>query len=134
MAVELRLGEPRVYLFEPVPAPRMTKAASYSDKPGVVKFRAFCAEVRRREIELPGAFRVEFFLAMPPSWTEAHRDHARGETHNVKPDLDNLVKALMDAVFYKRKGGDSHIWCVVASKRWSEAESHFIVTPILGGL
>lgn len=118
----LELGERMTYLLEPVPAPRMTRAASWSLEPGVLRFKAFCKEVRRRKVALPVPFVVEFHLA---------GKHEPGSPHLFKPDTDNLVKGLIDAVFYGKKGGDSHVYALAARKLWSEAESHFVIWPVL---
>lgn len=123
----LELGEPRTYLLEPVPAPRMTRAAAWSTSPGVVRYKAFRDEVRRRKIELPIPFAVEFYLKMHPSWLHPE---CEGMEHKDKPDADNLLKGLIDAVYYKRKGGDSHVHSFVVTKRWS-IEGHFIIYPVL---
>lgn len=133
MNLALELGEPRVYMFAPVPAPRMTKAAAWDLRPGVLAYKAFCKEVRRREIVIDGPVRLEFFIAMPPSCDQWERDVRERRPHLSKPDCDNLVKGLFDAVFYKKQGGDSKLWAFLATKLWA-LESHFIVTPILGGL
>lgn len=122
----LELGEPRTYLLEPVPAPRMTRAAAWSTSPGVVRYKAFRDEVRRRGIELPVPFAVEFYLPIPERAVCA----CDGEPHYSKPDADNLLKGLIDAVYYKRKGGDSHVHSFVVTKRWS-LEGHFIIYPVL---
>lgn len=119
----LRLGEPMVYLFEPVPAPRMSKSSKWSLEPGVLRYKEFCKEVRRRGIELPVPFVVEFHLAGKTS--------TPGAPHLHKPDTDNLLKGLIDAVYWRKKGGDSHVYAFAARKLWSEAESHFIVWPVL---
>ena len=37
-----------------------------------------------------------------------------GAAHQQKPDIDNLTKSLLDALF----DDDSHIWDVRASKIW----------------
>lgn len=118
----LGLGARMTYLLEPVPAPRMTRSAAWSADPGVLRFKAFCREVRRRGIVLPVPFVVEFHLA---------GKREPGSPHLFKPDMDNLVKGLIDAVFWKRKGGDSHMYALAARKLWSEAESHFVVWPVL---
>lgn len=124
MRLALELGEECVYLLEPVPAPRMTRSAAWSTDPGVLRFKAFCKEVRRRKLGLPIPFVVEFHLATPI-------ESRHGLPHGFKPDTDNLVKGLIDAVFHKKKGGDSHVYALAARKLWSEAESHFIVWPVL---
>lgn len=132
-ALTLELGEPRVYMFAPVPAPRMTKAAAWDLRPGVLAYKLFCKEVRRRDIEIAGPVCLEFFIGTPASLTEHGKAVLDRQPHLSKPDCDNLVKGLFDAVFYKRKGGDSMMWAFLATKRWA-LESHFIITPIIGGL
>jgi len=121
----LDLGPEHVYLFEPVPAPRMTKSAAWSTEPGVLRFKEFCKDVRRRGVDLPVPFVVEFHL-------RTNVESREGSDHLFKPDTDNLVKGLIDAVFWKKKGGDSHMCKFAASKVWSTVESHFIVWPVLG--
>ena len=37
-----------------------------------------------------------------------------GTPHKQRPDIDNLVKALFDAVYAE----DSHLHCLYAEKRW----------------
>ena len=34
--------------------------------------------------------------------------------HRQKPDIDNLIKALLDALY----ADDSHVWKITAEKRW----------------
>ncbi len=132
----LELGAPKTYLLEPVPAPRMTRAAAWSKSPGVVRYKAFRDEVKRRGIELPVPFAVEFYLPMHKSWssltgeTKVLGAHMNGQPHYSKPDADNLLKGLIDAVYYKRKGGDAHVHSFCVTKRWS-VEGHFIVRPVL---
>jgi hypothetical protein len=120
--LRIRLGEPSVYLFEPAPAPRMSKSSAWSQAPGMLRYKAFCREARRRKIELPVPFVVEFHIAGKGE---------PGSPHLQKPDTDNLVKGLIDAVYWRKKGGDSHVYALCARKLWSEAESHFIVWPVL---
>lgn len=124
----LELGERMTYLLEPVPAPRMSRSSAWSLEPGVLRFKAFCKEVRRRGIVIPVPFVVEFHIA---GRGNTGRGHEPASPHLFKPDCDNLVKGLIDAVFYQKKGGDSHVYALAARKLWSEAESHFIVWPVL---
>lgn len=126
----LTLGTEQVCMFEPIPAPRMTKSAAWSTDPGVLRYKAFCKELRRREMTLPVPFCVEFYIGMPESWSQRERADMYLLPHCSKPDCDNLVKGLIDAVFYKKKRGDSHVWAFAASMRW-DVESHFIVWPVL---
>jgi Holliday junction resolvase RusA-like endonuclease len=52
---------------------------------------------------------------MPKSWPAAKRDRMNGKLHKQKPDLDNLLKGLLDALYRE----DSHVASVWAEKRWA---------------
>ncbi len=52
---------------------------------------------------------------MPKSWSAKKKAAHEGEPHRQKPDLDNLVKAMLDALH----DDDSHIWDGRFTKRWS---------------
>jgi Holliday junction resolvase RusA-like endonuclease len=61
---------------------------------------------------------------MPESWSRKKRALYDGQPHQQKPDLDNLVKAVLDAIY----GDDSGIWDTHSQKRWtSEAKGYFTV-------
>ena len=55
-------------------------------------------------------------LPMPASWRDDYRYAMRGLPHTKKPDLDNLLKALLDAVF----ADDAHIHEFHGSKIWGD--------------
>ena len=44
------------------------------------------------------------------------RAELNGRPHQQKPDVDNLTKSLLDALFED----DAHIWDVRVSKSWGE--------------
>lgn len=63
----------------------------------------------RREIpqfidNLPKDLSLSFFLPFPKSYSQKKRDKLRGQPHELKPDLDNLIKGFKDAF-----GSDSHV-------------------------
>ena len=95
------------YPITPVPKPRMTQSDKWKMRPAVLRYRDFCDQVRAAGIELPdyGAV-ITFVLPMPNSWSKKKRIAMHGKPHQQKPDLDNLLKALADAVHED----DSHIW------------------------
>ncbi len=80
------------------------------------KIRA-TAEVE--EFEPSGALCLDFYMPMPKSWSKKKKKEMLDRPHESKPDLDNLVKAVLDALFY-RKGGDSSVWLIDAMKRYSD--------------
>ena len=59
---------------------------------------------------------ITFGIPMPKSWSAKKRAAMISAPHKQKPDIDNLLKALLDAVYKD----DSGIWQITASKRWAE--------------
>ena len=69
---------------------------------------------------IPGVS-IKFIIAMPRSWSKKKKEAMAGTPHCVRPDLKNLLEALEDAVFYKQKGGDAHMWSYDRlEKRWGK--------------
>ncbi|MEL0577036.1 RusA family crossover junction endodeoxyribonuclease [Pectobacterium punjabense] len=107
----------KTYNIVPLGKPRMTQRDKWQKRPPVLRYRAFCDEVRLNKITLPeGGWHVTFVLPMPPSWSKKKRSEMNGKPHQQKPDKDNLEKALLDAIF----DDDSRIWDGRVSKIWGE--------------
>lgn len=105
------------YKITPVGKPRMTRADKWKKRPEVLRYRAFCDEVRLQGVELPeSGSHVTFILPMPASWSKKKRAEFNGKPHQAKPDFDNMMKALMDAIYEN----DAHIWDARVSKLWGE--------------
>lgn len=66
----------------------------------MLRYRAFRDEVLFRKVDVPedGAS-ITFVMPMPKSWSKAKKLAMNGKLHKQKPDLDNLLKALIDAVY-----------------------------------
>lgn len=103
----------------PVAKPRMTQRDKWKQRPCVLRYRAFCDEMRYRmkpnDFPVAGAH-VVFIMPMPKSWSKKKKEHMIMQPHQQKPDIDNLQKALLDALF----GDDSHIYDIRASKYWGD--------------
>ena len=107
----------RVYDITPIGKPRMTQRDKWQKRPPVLRYRAFCDEVRLNHVSLPeSGYHVTFILPMPASWSRKRRAEMCGKPHQQKPDKDNLEKALLDAVFDE----DSHVWDGRVTKIWGE--------------
>lgn len=107
----------KVFNITPLGKPRMTRADKWKKRPEVLRYRAFCDEVRLNNVSRPeSGYHVIFVLPMPPSWSKKKRSLMDGKPHQQKPDKDNLEKALLDAIF----GEDSHIWDGRVTKIWGE--------------
>lgn len=104
-----------VYDIVPVAKPRQTSSDKWKQRPAVMKYRAFKDECRLNKVELPdtGAH-ITFIIPFPKSYSLKKRRKMDGQPHIQVPDVDNLCKALMDAVF----GDDSGVYDIRISKYW----------------
>lgn len=67
-----------------------------------------------RKITVKNGDWVNFVIPMPASWSESKKAKMVLKPHTSKPDVDNLLKALLDACFES----DSHIHDIRATKMW----------------
>jgi Holliday junction resolvase RusA-like endonuclease len=107
----------------------MTQSDKWNKRPAVVNYYQFKDDIRQAAAEanftLGEAFEVEFVIPMPTSWSTKKKDRMAGKPHKQKPDLDNLTKALKDAL----AKDDSYIWRENATKVWGH-EGHIIIANI----
>ena len=114
------------YNITPVPKPRMTRQDKWPNpppkykykewpRPAVKKYRTFCNQCNLEKVILPCyGSHVTFVLPFPQSFSNKRKTKWIGKPHTQRPDLDNLLKALSDAVY----GEDSGIYDIWATKRW----------------
>jgi Holliday junction resolvase RusA-like endonuclease len=99
----------------PVSKPRQTQADRWKKRPAVIRYRAFADELRLKyPHEMPLNVHLTFHMPMPKSWSKRKRAEMVGKPHQQKPDLDNLQKAVWDALLEE----DSIVWRCVAEKYW----------------
>lgn len=103
------------YPITPIAKPRMTRSDKWKKRPCVMNYRAFADEVRLRGVTVGNGAKVVFHLPMPKSWSKKKQAQMHGMPHTQKPDIDNLTKALLDALYQD----DSFIWQLTIEKRWS---------------
>lgn len=60
-------------------------------------------------------FKITFVLAMPDSWSKKKKATMEGQAHRQKPDIDNLLKFVLDALL---PDGDECVNDVHAKKIW----------------
>lgn len=99
----------------PAPKPRMSQSDKWKKRPSVLRYRAFCDEIRLLGAKLPQTYKLTFLIPMPASWTEAEKASAAGTPHLQRPDASNLAKATEDALVAE----DSVLWRISADKLWS---------------
>jgi Holliday junction resolvase RusA-like endonuclease len=123
--------------IEPVPQPRQRTATiggrARSYIPKCHQIHGYKSVIAARlhdwpcyEKGVPVRLSMVFRFAMPASWSRAKRERMRGRLHAQKPDIDNLLKAVMDAM--NGCWGDD---CQVAtfgqlSKVWADSGSIWI--------
>ncbi|MFA5420301.1 MAG: RusA family crossover junction endodeoxyribonuclease [Bacteroidales bacterium] len=115
----------KTYRFEldPVPKPRMTQADKWKKRKTVVDYWEF-KKLIRLQANLQGMKflpvhinAIDFHLPMPKTWSKKKRAEMDGQLHTSRPDLDNLLKGLQDALCSE----DSHIAQIDRlSKTWSD--------------
>ena len=114
------------YHITPVAKPRMTQRDKWKKRPSVMKYRAFKDEIRAAGIELEESNQhVTFIIPMPKSWSKKKRLESHGMPHKQRPDIDNLQKALLDAVTSE----DCYIWDMRCTKIWGYDGAIIISKP-----
>ena len=102
----------------PVPKPRQTRSDKWRQRRCVMTYRAFADAVRYYaglwKFPDEGA-EVTFFIPMPRTWSKKDKLRLANTPHRQKPDIDNLLKALLDALCED----DSYIYSVSAKKYWA---------------
>lgn len=114
------------YNITPVAKPRMTRRDVWSKRSCVLKYRAYCDELRLNGVTLDeNGFWIKFVLPMPKSWSKRKRAEMEGKPHTPKPDKDNLEKGISDALYQD----DAHLWRGGCEKVWGE-EGAIIVSSL----
>lgn len=97
--------------------PRMTRRDAWSNpRPIVAKYRAWCMECQVRNLRVPSLMPIlVFYIEMPKSWPKYKKEDMFGRPHQATPDVDNMVKAVLDVSL----ANDKEVWSVWAAKLWS---------------
>lgn len=108
--------------IDPVAKPRMTRSDKWKERDIVLKYRAFCDELRLKYREpFPEQARITFVVPMPSSWSKKKKEQMSGMPHQQRPDVDNLAKSVLDALC----GDDSYVYNLWADKYWGyQGEVH----------
>lgn len=86
---------------EPISAPRMTRRDKWAKRPCVVKYFAWRDLARLSARRLPDPELVEHIevSALFPLPRRPRAGQVNGGPHRQKPDVDNILKAVLDALF-----------------------------------
>lgn len=117
--------------------PRMTQQDKWKQRPAAMRYWAWCDLVRAAAgLSAPIILRqgvclsAIFYLPCPASWSKVKRERLMGRPHLGKPDADNLVKGLMDALFVN----DAFVWSITAQKYWDNRLGPHVVVRMEEGM
>jgi Holliday junction resolvase RusA-like endonuclease len=124
---------------EPMGKPRMTRADKWKTRECVMRYRGYADLVRlKAPAELHTFFGVTggapYYLAMtaffslPTSYSKKKQDRLAGKLHQVKPDIDNVTKTVMDALFKN----DSSVARIFVEKKWDDGKGARVEICVAG--
>lgn len=119
------------FLITPIGKPRMTQRDKWLKPPrkAITKYRLAKHGIQYYACEqkfiLPEIINVIFVLPVTNSWSNKKKQAMLGQPHRQKPDLDNILKFLMDSLL--PEGGDEVVHTIHARKIWGE-EGKIIIT------
>lgn len=93
----------------------MTRRDKWAKRPVVMRCWAFREAVRQSGIKITDNSFITFGMPMPPSWSKKKKAEFDGNPHRNKPDADNIIKNVFDALFQE----DSHISQIHCRKIWA---------------
>lgn len=107
----------------PLGKPRMTAADKWKRRPCVMRYREYCDAMRasmRGHAAMPAGadvmeLRVVAHVAMPATWSQRKKKMMNGNHHRTKPDADNILKGVADALF----ADDAGIVAMSIEKFWA---------------
>ena len=102
-----------INIFYPVkpkssPRQRVTKNVTYMPKDYTYwknGLKLLAKTKIKNPLESDIYLKIDFFFEIPKSWSKTKKEQAKW--HNIKPDIDNLIKSVMDSfngVVYKDDG------------------------------
>lgn len=122
----------KFYLFDVIPmgAVRMTQSDKWKTNPNhidpnkrqrevVTKYFDFKDKIREQaksmKFKLSGVLEIVFLVPMPFTWSEKKKVRHNKKPVETRPDIDNYVKAFMDAL----ESEDGFVWKTIAEKRYA---------------
>jgi len=113
--------------IKPIAKPRMTQSDKWAKRDVVKRYFAFKDELIKQAdakgFELQQSYSILFCLPFPKSYSKKKCESLLLQAHKLKPDLDNLLKAINDSFLQD----DSAIYCIRAKKIWAYEGSITII-------
>ena len=107
---------------KPAPRPHVTRNGTYNNKDYTDYKRVIAQTYRARHGKSlntnPIAMKLDFFFEVPKSWSNKKKENAKW--HVSRPDTDNLVKSIKDALNGVAYKDDSQVCHLQARKQYAE--------------
>src|SRR5262245_32179215 len=107
---------------EPMAAPRQTRSDSWRPRQCVIRYRAWRDLARlsapKKLTSKPQKVVIRAYFSIPASWSEKKKKDMAWAPHRVKPDADNIIKAVLDALWKQ----DSCVSFVSCLKLWDDGQ------------
>jgi Holliday junction resolvase RusA-like endonuclease len=90
--------------IKPMGAVRTTQKQKFVDKRAqrYLTYKQQIALLVSKQIEKPSdrpiLADITFYMPMPNSWSGKKKERLNGQIHTSKPDIDNLIKGVFDAI------------------------------------
>ena len=91
----------------PIGKPRMTRRDKWKQRPCVLAYRSWADSARaafgkteKVVLTQPTTLSIVAYFSIPASWSTYKKERAKNIPHTVKPDFDNCIKAVADALFH----------------------------------
>ena len=121
----------------PFAKPRMTQRDRWGKRQIVKDYFAFRDSVRQQIKDLLALqnnddnktweeLDIGFFIPMPKSWSKKKKLLMAGTPHKQRPDLDNYIKGLLDALLEE----DCIVWRISARKIWVDTEGCITINRV----
>jgi len=115
---------------DPVGKPRQTQRDKWMKRPCVMRYRTWADKARSsapKDLLLEPMFvSVRAYIAIPKSLSKRRQAELKGEPHRSKPDGDNILKSVCDALFKRDE--------VIAEKRivkfWDDGNSPRVIVEV----
>jgi len=105
----------------PIAKPRMTRRDQWEKRDCVLRYRDYCDRIRAAWAAEhgdppvdPDGIMVVAFLPVTASWPKWQKEEALDCGHKLKPDGDNILKSVCDALMKE----DSCLWVKWIVKFW----------------
>jgi Holliday junction resolvase RusA-like endonuclease len=103
----------------PIPKPRQTRRDVWMKRMCVIQYRDYADRIRAHcKGKCSGEIRILFYMPIPATYSKKQHSELPGTEHQVKPDCDNMIKGVIDAL----TDNDSHVYYIEAAKYWADSK------------